>query len=391
MLLTPESCEIKNNEFKHIENEICFNCKFLSGLVFSDNSITDLAFSSCGFYYDTIFERLKLLGKFSIFNPQIGGQLKFVGSENDLLFNSKTTIEINSECFEENGMIIFDYCNVLNLGTTFIENCRNLEAKQKVIIHPSCKVERLTMIYEYPLDTELKSNLIEDFANIVSKYFYLWYGINLSVNIIRNRAKKIITVVYKTTDNITDEDFNSLLKKLPEAICYTQKNEPAIIDLQRALFYIIERINSISDNAFKNIFSNILINTRGKYIKNKTDIGTLNEKNNEKTLTENVKEYVEECVKNAFEKYVKDGEKTVIQVQGDYIYSQNGVVVGGENNTLKKSVVKRQSNEHYVDKSAINISLEKKKSFWNGVIGALIIGVIGCAIWYFIQTLIIKR
>lgn len=278
-LIITNNCTITNNKFKHKINEISFNCQFSLGLEFFGNSATNLTFSSCGFYYNCIFDELKLLGTFSMFHPKIGGQLKFIGNETDLLFNPKTIIEIDSECFEEDGMITFDCCNLLDLGVIFIENCRKLEEIEKIRILPSCKVDRLKMVYEYSY-TELKSNLIEDFANIVCRYFRSCQHINLSVNIIRVTENNSIMVVFKTTDDITPERFNYLLKKFPATIYDVKNKEPEVKDIQRALYDIIQRV--VLNDALEEFEKEKIITLNGgitiigKMIQNSGTIGMLN-------------------------------------------------------------------------------------------------------------------
>lgn len=340
-LIITESCEIVNNEFKHIENEICFNCKFEAGLEFSNNSATSLAFCSCGFYYNTIFDNLKLLGKFSVLTPQIEGQLKFIGNKDDLLFNTKTTIEINLECFEENGMITFDYCNLLDLGDTFINNCRQLEEQKKIIIKPSCKVERLSVTFEFS-NTELKKFLIQDFANIVCRFFYHWHRINLFVSITTDTERQLVFVIFKTTDDITPKRFNSLLKKLPKTICYTKDNKPEIKDIQLTLWNIIQRI--FSNNALAESEKKAIITLNGN-----------------------------------------------IFIMGDYI-KQLGVLVKGKGNIVENPVIKQISESRVIDNSTVSVNNGsdggKKKSLWKQITVGVIIAVIASTIWYFIQTLL---
>jgi len=386
------SCSIENNIFKSytVFNDVYFS----GGLNFRDNKINHILFNECGFYSKSVFRDFEA-DIFEMLDPIIGGELNFVGNENKFLFGTQDVIDVDESSFLDGklGRITFDFCNLLNLTNDFLKNCRNLEVKEKIKINSSCKVERLTIIYEYRPFTELKSNLLEDFANIVSRYFYHWHSINLSVNILRDRTKQLITVVYKTTDDITEEHFHFLLKKLPETICCATDNEPEVKDLQRTLIYVTQRI--VSDNVLSefenNVLSNLVKNTI--MVAGVDNVGTINNARAEEVKetraefeNNDIKNTIVECINDVFSKYLKEDKYTyIMNVHGDYIdarESQNGVV-GGKRHTFKKPVIKKQVNEEN-----INVNFEKKKSFWNGFIGALIVAVIGCAIWYIIQTLL---
>jgi len=339
------SCIINNNKFEHKKTDISFNCHFLYGLEFLGNSVTNIGFSSCEFYYDNIFSEIKLLGKFSMFTPRIGGQLKFVGNNNNLLFNPQTTIEVTSECFEENGMITFDYCNLLDLGTIFIENCRNLEAMQKIRILPSCKVDRLTIIRDYQPYTELASNIIEDYVHIVSRYFRRWHSINLSVDVIRNREAKLIRIVFKTTDDITEKHFESLLKIFPVIVQEVNDKEYEKKDIQNALYDLLKRIIIIPNYVLSEL--------------KKEEILILQDKKN----------------------------ININMIMGNYI-KELGVLVEGKGNIVENNVIKQISEVSVIDNSTVNNDSGKKKSLWKKIIIGVVIAVMASAIWYFMQKII---
>lgn len=239
-----DSSVIDENIFNHITSNTNFNCCFGGGLEFRNNKCSDIGFDRCDFYYDNIFCNLELSGRFLMTQPEIGGQLKFVGEEDKFLFNTQTTIEIDSNSFEGNGLITFDYCNLIDLGTVFIANCRELESKEKIRILPSCKVERLTIIHVYKPYKELKSNIIEDLAHIITRYFRHWHSIDLSVNIIRNRIESSIKVIFKTTDDISEEHFKSLLHEFPATVCNPPENTPEATDIKQAFTDILSRLSA---------------------------------------------------------------------------------------------------------------------------------------------------
>ena len=275
-----DRCVIDNNVFNHVTSNTNFNCYFGSGLEFRNNKSTDLGFDNCNFYYDSIFCDLDLSGPFLMTQPIIGGQLKFVGNETQFLFNSQTTIEIDSDNFEEGGLVTFDYCNLIDLGTVFIANCRELEIEEKIRILPSCKVDRLTIVHVYKPYKEIKSNIIEDFVHIVTRYFRHWHSIDLSINIIRNRIESCIKVIFKTTDNITEERFHSLLKVFPATVCNPSDATPEAEDIRHTLQDILSRIwtcEAISDSEKKELLTfNFNFNIMAKYIKmEKSQVGML--------------------------------------------------------------------------------------------------------------------
>ena len=237
-----DRCIIDDNNFNQVESNTNFNCHFGSGLEFRNNKSTDIGFDCCNFYYDSIFYDFDLSGKFLMTQPMIGGQLKFVGSEKKPLFNPQTIIEISSDNFEENGLITFDYCNLIDLGTVFIANCRELEMEERIRILPSCKVDRLTIVHVYKPYKELKSNIIEDLAHMITRYFRYWHSINLSVNIVRDRAESCIKVIFKTTDDITEEHFHRLLKEFPATVCSHIDDTPEAEDIRHTLQDILNRI-----------------------------------------------------------------------------------------------------------------------------------------------------
>lgn len=275
-----DCCIIDNNIFNHVENYTNFHCHFGSGLDFNNNKSTDIGFDTCNFYHDSIFYDLDLSGKFLMTQPTIGGQLKFVGSEKKPLFNPQTIIQITSDNFEENGMVTFDYCNLIDLGTVFIDNCRELEMEERIRILPSCKVDRLTIVHVFKPYKELKSNIIEDLAHMVTRYFRYWHSLSLSVNIVRDRAESCIKVIYKTTDEITEEHFHRLLREFPATVCNTLDDTPEAEDIRHTLQDILRRImtcKGLSDSEKKELLIfNFNYNIMAKDIKlEKSQIGML--------------------------------------------------------------------------------------------------------------------
>lgn len=295
---------IANNILRHKTDSTSFYCIFKEGLIFRQNKTTSIRFVDCDFRLDSTFENLELLGDFWINQPKIKGQIKFIGNKKKFLFNPKSSIDITTKNFKKNGMITFDYCNLLDLGDTFLKNCRKLAEIEKIKIEDTCKIDRFKIVRQYSY-TELKSNLIEDFTHIINRYFYEWYGINLSVNIIRDREEQLIIVVFRTTENI--ENFDSLLEKLPEKICNAQGEKSLVKeDIQRAFFDIIQRIFS----------SNLLsINER---------IGIL-------TLNDLIEKQI--LLNNEIKEQFLNNYQPIFIIMGDYI-KQLGFKIDGNNNTV---------------------------------------------------------
>lgn len=238
-----------------------FNCAFDGGLNFTRNEFGHLCFDHCFFMGDSTFEDLKQKQSWQIYQPIIMGKIAFAGNENDLLFNSKTTIELTPDCFEEMGHIIFDYCNIKDLGTAFVTNVKELELMELVEIHPSCQVDRLTVVYEYQPYSNLKANIIEDFVNIITRYFGRWHSVNLTVNIYRERKKSKIKIVFKTTDNLTDEEFNRIMRNFYTTIVNIDKNKEnnEVEDIKYSYEILLNRlfknVNTIGIDGVKNILS----------------------------------------------------------------------------------------------------------------------------------------
>lgn len=209
---------VDNNVFEKSDFVSEFNCRFDGGLDFTRNEFADLRFDACYFYGDCTFAELTQHHSFTIINPTIQGQVSFVGTAEHLLFNANTRIYLTDDCFEELGHVTFDYCNVKDLGTAFVDNIKTLEDLELVRISPTCQVERLTIIYEYHPYTSLNANIIEDFAHLVARYFSRWHAVNLTVKIDRNKCKRTIRVVFKTTDDISDEEFRKIMNRFSMTI-----------------------------------------------------------------------------------------------------------------------------------------------------------------------------
>jgi len=69
--------------------------------------------------------------------------------------------------------------------------------------------------------------------------------------------------------------------------------------------------------------------------------------------------------------------------------SDSSYYESSRNATIENSIVSQNGSQ--ITNASINISKEKRKSFWNGFsIGSIIMSVVASAIWYFIQRLIEK-
>lgn len=237
-----------NNIFVKSEYVNEFNCSFDGGLDFTRNEFTDLHFDACRFYGDCTFAELTQHHSFAVFNPIIQGQVSFVGTAEHLLFNPNTRIYLNEDCFE-GGHVTFEYCNVKDLGVAFVDNIKTLEDLELVRISTTCQVERLTMIYEYYPYTSLKANIIEDFTHLVARYFRRWHAVNLTVKIDRNKDKRTIRVVFKTTDDISDDEFQKIMRRFSQTVLASmQSTDEEILDIVNTYRNIIDRLQKSNNS-----------------------------------------------------------------------------------------------------------------------------------------------
>lgn len=383
-LIINESCEINNNEFKHIENEICFNCSFLSGLKFSGNSATGLTFSSCGFYYDNLFSELKLLGKFLMYNPQISGKIKFVGNKNDLLFKPEieTIIGIDSECFEENGKITFEYCNIVNLGTTFSENYHNLKRLGKVDIGEGCRKYRICSdIIPIP-STEINHNIIVELSTSFTNYYLYSEGKNLGVEFVSKEINNL-QLYYYTDEDISIEEFMSRLKKTESEYWNLSKIE------KNALTAKSKKNNTfITENLLPRLSILYKISVLQSYgLWTDTDTRWLlksisydNDSIKETHITQIINKYIMKNIKNSI---VATGQG---KIEGATIKITSKEIEKENSDGITSSIVAEKEGQIKDAEVEVDTTHEKKKSFWKGVSMAVIARAIGD----FIQKHLIK-
>lgn len=269
---------VDSNNFGKTTDYVNFNCAFDGGFEFSRNEFFSICFDCCSFFGDSSFMELNQKGAWQMFQPTISGKMAFIGTEDNLLFNSKTALEITSDCFDHLGHVIFDYCNIKDLGTAFIANIKELELMELVEIHPSCRIDRLTVVYEYYPYSNLKKNIIEDFVHLITRYFSKWHAVNLSVNIYRDKRSSKIKIVFKTVDNITDEEFNHIMSKFSTTIVNAENMDSEIADIVQNFKYMVDRlaanVTEIGVDEMKNILT--LNNSININLKVMGSIGNLN-------------------------------------------------------------------------------------------------------------------
>lgn len=370
-LLITERCIIKNNEFKHKEEEIYFTCKFSAGVEFSNNSVTNLMFSGCIFFDDNLFSELELLGKFSMYNPTIWGELKFVGSKDNLLFTPKTTIEIDSECFEERGKITFEYCNLFNLGSIFTENYHSLIKSHKIVRGDGCKMHRICSPTITIPSNSINHTIIVELTTSFSNYFLFSNGRNLGVEFISDKTADL-QFYYYTEEDITVEEFMSQLKKTEnEYWDFSKIDKNAITEnlSQNSTFITHNLLPKIS------ILSQISVL---QYYGLWADLDT-------RWLLKSIS-YDNDSVR----------EEKIIQTINTYIINMgnsrdSSVVVGNGTATIDKSIKVGDGSNAAINGSQITnteINQEKKKSLTKGICIGVITAVVARAIWYFIEKFI---
>ena len=236
------SVYIENNNFESKVEYVNFSGVFHSGLSFRKNETCALlSLDDCTFFKDSLFYNNKQHSAFHIENILIEGNIAFTGTEENLLFNTHTIFDLGTDSFGIIGHITFEYCDILQLGSSFLSNASELENQKLIKINPTCRLERLTVVYEYAY-SKLKSAILSDFINIISRYFDYHYSINLNVDIQKDKKKNIARIVFKTTDDISDEDFKDKLRLFPSVNSEKQNKTAEEEDLEYCLVSMVTRL-----------------------------------------------------------------------------------------------------------------------------------------------------
>lgn len=271
------NCYIEDSEFKSKNNYCNFSCNFSTGIYFRRNNIIPLLnFSECYFGGDSIFEDFYFKSELHFEVPEIAGSIVFRGKESQLLFeNGLTVFNLSENNFYEKSNVRFEFCNILKLGSEFLDNCKELENLQLVSIATSCKIDRLSIRIEFSYEN-LKAYLIEDLSLIVTRYFEYYHSINLRIDIEKRRSDGLFVIIFKTSDKIKVEDFMNKLNHFPNKLKDSRFSTPIKSDLISSLFNLLQRCQNqgnISLNEILTLNQNINIenynNMKIKKIENK--------------------------------------------------------------------------------------------------------------------------
>jgi len=254
---------IDENRFKNEFEPSQFNCIFEKGFTFRNNhSVSLIYFTYCIFYDNTLFFDNNFTD-FHLENPLIKGSLAFVGTEESLSFNAHSIIELSNESFEDTGHVIFDYCNLLSLGNEFIANIKELELSQKVNIMPNCKINRLTIIYNYPY-SKISQWFLADLAGLVQKYFDYYFSINLNIDIKRKVKQNHIQVIFKTSEKLSEHEFKERMGEFAHRISNAKNSEDIYEHMIAKTFSeISKRLNEAvksNENLLKDPFNILTFN-----------------------------------------------------------------------------------------------------------------------------------
>lgn len=238
--------EIEDSNFSNSEQYVSFMCAFNKGLKIVHNIITcSFYVEDCVFRGDSLFEDNFHKKQFHLKNSTLEGKIEFVGTQANMFFQPNSKLDITDENFGENGYILFDYCNIINLGNVFLGNFKKLETLQLVTLRPSCKVVRFTKEFNFHI-SELNRHILEDFANFISRYYSCCYAENLSAEFFKNSDQNTFKVVFKTNDNIDEQELSFRLRNITRSFVehqITPSSNPILNDLIRSFNGILERLS----------------------------------------------------------------------------------------------------------------------------------------------------
>jgi hypothetical protein len=207
------------NQFTTSEFHVTFSSTFMYGVSFDKNNYSGVL----SFYESELYETSSVEGNdgtpwINLSDTQLHGVLRFQGTERNLLFQTKAEIKLSDIIFEPGGLLIFDYCNMLNLSQEFLLKLRELEKEDKVLILDTCKLYSFHTVLEYET-VNVNDAVFTDFHNLVSRYFLKEKSISIDLTFLRSVNDRTFKVYYSSIDDLTErfEDiFNETLLKINE-------------------------------------------------------------------------------------------------------------------------------------------------------------------------------
>ena len=99
-----------------------------------------------------------------------------------------------------------------------------MEQKQKLIVNPTCRIDRLRVSYEFPNCSEIE-DLIEDLNRLVVRYFRTLFAYSLTIDVSRKeRPESVILISLSTRENISEEVFFHRLQESVHYVLSDSKN-----------------------------------------------------------------------------------------------------------------------------------------------------------------------
>ncbi len=170
-----------------------------------------LVFDQCVFKGELRFDNSRLKGRFQMKNPSVQEKIYFVSTDSERkIFENAVDFELEEDCFEAHGQLVFQNANLYNANPEFKESIRSLELKHQIDIREGCFLYRngVEKIFKY---NRLTHALIEDVARAFMRFFEANYARNLKVDVTRDLRKEEIRVVFHSDEAMSMEDLRALL------------------------------------------------------------------------------------------------------------------------------------------------------------------------------------
>lgn len=246
------------NQFRIRDLHVTFSSKFLYGVSFDRNNYSGLlSFYNSELHETNSVERNEGTPWVNLSHTQLNGVLRFEGTQTNLLFQTKAEIKLDDLVFNPGGLIIFDYCNMLNLSQEFLLKLREFEKENKVLIQDTCRLFSFHTVLQY--DTILvNDDVFIDFHNLVSRYFLQEKGISVEVSFLRSITEGKFKVYYSSIDDLTDT-FHTIFNATLDKISNSRSLDPELEIQRRALLLrLSHQVNSgiLEENTELNLRSN---------------------------------------------------------------------------------------------------------------------------------------
>lgn len=170
-----------------------------------------LVFDQCVFKGEMRFDNTRLKGRFQMKKPSVQEKIYFVSTDSERkIFENAVDFELEEDCFEAHGQLVFQNANLYNANPDFKEAIRTLELKHQIDIREGCFLYRngVEKIFKY---NRLTQALIEDVAKAFMRFFEANHARNLKVDVTRDLRKEEIRVIFHSDEAMDIEELRSLL------------------------------------------------------------------------------------------------------------------------------------------------------------------------------------